>query len=119
MPKSLPLLDDPAPICCAPLGEAPTVSDADALGLALRLKALGDPARIQLVSLLLAEPERGRCTRDLAPAVGLTEPTVSHHLRQLLDVGVVTKERRGMSVYYRPCPESVRAIARGLDITCC
>ena len=85
----------------------------------LQRLVLGDPARIQLVSLLLAEPELGRCTRDLAPALGLSEPTVSHHLRQLLDVGVVTKERRGMSVYYRPCPESVRAIARVLDITCC
>lgn len=119
MPKSLPILADPAPICCAPLGDTPMVSDEDALGLALRLKALGDPVRIQLVSLLLTGPELGRCTRDLAPAVGLSEPTVSHHLRQLLDVGVVTKRRHGMNVYYRPCAESVRAIARVLDITCC
>jgi DNA-binding transcriptional ArsR family regulator len=55
----------------------------------------------------------------LAPAVNLSEPTVSHHLKQLLDVGLVSKERRGMNVYYRLEPEAVRAIARVIDVECC
>ncbi len=118
MPKPLPLLEDTSPICCAPLSaSAGMIAAEDALGLARRLKALGDPTRIQLVSMLLSQPGLEACTCDLAPAVGLSEPTVSHHLKQLLDVGLVSKERRGMNVYYRVIPEAVSAIARVLTLT--
>ncbi len=95
------------------------IAAPDALGLARRLKALSDPTRIQLVSLLLTRPDRQACTCELAPAVGLSEPTVSHHLKQLFDAGLVTKERCGANVYYRLVPESVKAIARVLDVDCC
>lgn len=119
MPKSLPLIEDASPLCCAPLTPAQTVSAGDALGIALRLKALADPTRIQLVSLLLSRPERGACTCELAPAVDLSEPTISHHLKQLLDAGLVTKQRVGANVYYRLVPESLKAVARVLDVDCC
>ena len=120
MPKTLPLLEDSSPICCAPLGATPEmVSTDDAIALALRLKALADPKRLQLVSMLLCRPEQEACTCDLAPGLGLSEPTVSHHLKQLFDAGLVTKQRRGMNVHYRLVPESVRAIARVLDVGCC
>ena len=120
MPKTLPVLQDTSPICCAPLGAGPAAVTADdALALALRLKALADPVRIQLVSFLAGQPDREACTCDLAPAVGLTEGTVSHHLKQLHGAGLVTKDRRGMNVYYRLVPDSVSAIARVLDVTCC
>lgn len=119
MPKSLPLLTDTSPICCAPLTSTQMVSAADALALAQRLKALGDPTRVQLVSLLMTRPSQEACTCELAPAVKLSEPTVSHHLKQLLDAGLVTKERRGLNVYYRVVPESVKAIARVLNVDCC
>ncbi len=69
--------------------------------------------------MMLSRPELEACTCDLAPAVGLSEPTVSHHLKQLLEVGVVSKERRGMNVYYRLVPASVTAIAKVLDLDCC
>ncbi len=95
------------------------VSAPDALALAQRLKALGDPSRVQLVSLLMTEPRQEACTCELAPVLGLSEPTVSHHLKQLLDAGLVKKERRGLNVYYRLVPESVKAIARVLDLDCC
>lgn len=95
------------------------VSAPDALALAQRLKALGDPSRVQLVSLLMTEPRQEACTCELAPVLGLSEPTVSHHLKQLLDAGLVKKERRGLNVYYRLVPQSVKAIARVLDLDCC
>jgi ArsR family transcriptional regulator len=119
MPKTLPVLEDTSPICCSPLAPESVISADDALGLAQRLKALADPTRIQLVSMLLGQPRQEACTCDLAPVVGLSEPTVSHHLKQLLAVGLVDKERRGMNVYYRLQQESLKAVARVLDIDCC
>ena len=115
MPKTLPLLADTGPICCAPLGsETAMVYYDEAVALAVRLKALADPVRVQLVSFLLACEGLEACTCDLAPAVGLSEPTVSHHLKQLHAAGIVDKERRGMNVFYRLLPESVSAVGRML-----
>ncbi len=120
MPKTLPLLEDTSPLCCAPLAAGTQmVSDEDAFALARRLKALGDPVRVQLISILVSQSDGEACTCELAPAVKLSEPTVSHHLKQLLEAGLVTKERRGMNVYYSLVPESLTAIARVLDLNCC
>lgn len=120
MPKPLPVLDDNSPICCAPLDdEAGMITHADAVALARRLKALADPTRIQLVSLMLGRPDHEACTCDLAPVVKLSEPTVSHHLKQLYDAGLVTKERRGMNVYYRVVPQAVKAVGDVLTLDCC
>ncbi len=118
MPKALPVLDLTAPVCCASL--AAGVLDADdALAIALRLKALADPVRVQLMSMLLAQPETGVCTCDLAPAVHLSEATVSHHLKQLRDAGLVAGTRKGTNVFYRPVPESLGALCRVIDPRCC
>jgi ArsR family transcriptional regulator len=117
MPKALPVIDTTAPICCSPVAAAPMGADA-ALEVAVRLKALADPVRIQLMSLLLASGDV--CTCDLAPAVQLTEATVSHHLSVLKKAGLVTEgERRGMNVYYRARRESLGALIRVLDPDCC
>lgn len=116
MPKPLPILDDKAPLCCAPLGTAVGLTEADALALALRLKALADPTRLRLLAHILDQTEQEACTCDLAPHVGLTDATVSHHLKKLETAGLVAKERRGMSVYYRVLPEAVRAIATALHL---
>jgi DNA-binding transcriptional ArsR family regulator len=117
MPKALPVLDTTAPICCAPVAAAP-MDDAAALEVALRLKALADPVRIRLMSLLLATEEV--CTCELAPAVGLTEGTVSHHLSVLKRAGLVGEgERRGMNVYYRAQREALAALCGVLDPACC
>jgi DNA-binding transcriptional ArsR family regulator len=118
MPKTLPLLDTTAPVCCAPLA-AGVMSPEDALAVAVRLKALADPVRVQLVSMLLADPETGVCTCDLAPAVGLTEATVSHHLKVLRDAGAVEGTRKGTNVYYRANRDALGALVRVLDPTCC
>jgi DNA-binding transcriptional ArsR family regulator len=93
--------------------------DADAaLEVAVRLRALADPVRIRLLSLLLASD--AVCTCDLAAAVGLTEATVSHHLSVLKKAGLITEgERRGRNVYYRARRESLGALIRVLDPDCC
>lgn len=84
--------------------------------LAAQLKALADPVRLRLVANLLSEPARELCTCDLAPLVGLSEPTVSHHLKRLAEAGLVTKERRGVNVYYRAVPATIEAIGRQLHV---
>ena len=117
MPKTLPLLDVRSTLCCSPLA-AGVMDPATALGVALRLKALADPVRIQLMSLILASDE-GCCTCDLAPAVGVTEATVSHHLKQLREAGLVEGTRDGMNVYYRPLRDNLAALCQTIDPSCC
>jgi DNA-binding transcriptional ArsR family regulator len=119
MPKSLPLLVDTSPICCEPLATQPAMTADDAVALAVRLKAIADPTRLQLVASLLGAPDWEACTCDLAPVVGLSEATVSHHLRKLLEAGLCTKRRDGMNVRYRLVPEALYAISRMLDPHCC
>jgi ArsR family transcriptional regulator len=117
MPKALPVIDVSAPICCAPISAAPMDEDA-ALELALRLKALADPARIRLMSILLTARGGEVCTCDLASAVGLSDGTVSHHLGQLKKAGLATSQRRGMNVYYRAHVAALEAL-RGVLVSCC
>ncbi|HEV7207964.1 MAG TPA: Rv2640c family ArsR-like transcriptional regulator [Mycobacteriales bacterium] len=118
MPKALPLLDTTEPVCCAPLAVG-VLADEDALAVALRLKALADPVRVQLMSMLFAAGEHGVCTCELAPALRLSEATVSHHLRQLREAGLVEGTRKGTNVFYRPQPDALCALVRVLDPTCC
>lgn len=117
MPKALPVLDVTSQICCAPVGAGAMDSGA-ALEVALRLKALADPTRVRLMSLLLSADEGEACGCDLAPAVGVTDATVSHHLGQLFKAGLVTRERRGMNVFYRPDREALSALTRIIDPDC-
>ena len=116
VPKTLPLVDMSAPVCCAPVAAGP-IDDAAALEVALRLKALADPARVKLMSLLFSAGEE--CSGDLAVAVDLSESTVSHHLGQLRRAGLVDSERRGMNVYHRPRRDALDALCRVLDPACC
>ncbi|ETA06171.1 MULTISPECIES: Rv2640c family ArsR-like transcriptional regulator [Gordonia] len=118
MPKTLPVIDMTDPICCAPVSASP-LDDAAALEIALRLKALADPVRIKLMSILLTDAAGEVCTCDLATAVGLSEPTVSHHLGQLKKAGMVLPQRRGMNVYYRAHADALQALRQVLDPTCC
>lgn len=117
MPKALPILDLTEPVCCRPLAAAP-LDDAAALQIALRLKALADPVRIRLMSILLTAADGEVCTCDLAAAVGLAESTTSHHLSQLKKAGMVTAQRRGMNVFYEANRGALDAL-RGTLVTCC
>lgn len=114
MAKPLPVIQPPAADCCAPLTEAP-LSPEQADVLARRLKALADPARLRLVSLLLAAPGREACTCDLVEPLGLSQPTVSHHLRTLAQAGIVSGERRGVWTYYRVSTDAITALVSLID----
>lgn len=118
MPKALPTVDISAPVCCSPVAAGPVDDDA-ALQIALRLKALADPVRVKLVSLLFSSTDGDVCSCDLAAAVQLSESTVSHHLTQLRRAGLVESERRGMNVYHRPQRDALVALCRVLDPNCC
>lgn len=117
MPKTLPVVDISAPICCPPLA-AGAMDQAAALELALRLKALADPARIQLISILMAARPGDISTGVLADTIGLSSATVSHHLSQLRKAGLVSSERRGINVCYRVESDSLEAL-RAVLATCC
>ena len=115
MPNLLPTLDALAG-CCAPLAEAP-LSEDDANVLAGRLKAVAEPARLRLVSLVLASPGQEACICDLTPPLGLTQPTVSHHMKVLVDAGLLTREKRGRWAYFRAVPHAFASLAQALQPT--
>jgi ArsR family transcriptional regulator len=118
MPKTLPVVDMSAPVCCSPVAAGP-VDDEAALAIALRLKALADPVRVKLVSLLFSSDAGELCSSDLASAVELGESTVSHHLSQLRRAGLVESERRGMNVYHRPRRDALVALCIVLVAVLC
>jgi len=101
-------------LCCPPQGEGEALTPETIQSLATRLKAIADPVRLQLLTYLLSQQDLESCTCILAPIVNLSEPTVSHHLKKLEASGFLTKERRGMSVYYRVVPETIHCIASAL-----
>ena len=82
-------------------------------------KALADPARVKLMSLLLTTPAGEENGNELSRAVGLTESTVSHHLSQLRKAGLVESDRRGMNVYHRARRDALEALCIVLDPNCC
>lgn len=118
MPKALPVIDTTAPVCCAPVAAGP-MSDDDALHIALRLKALADPARVKIVSYLFSSAAGEQTSGELAAVLKLTESTMSHHLTQLRKAGLVSSERRGMNVFHRIRPEALQALCAALDPDCC
>ena len=97
--KTLPILGTELPAaCCTPL-DAPSLSDAEAAAAAAMFKALADPARVRIVNTLATAGE-GVCVCDLTPHLGLSQPTVSHHLRKLAEVGLLRREQRGTWAFY-------------------
>jgi len=107
MRKRIAQLED----CCSPLGPSP-LSDEEADRMASALRVLADSVRLQIVSLLAGAQEA--CVCDLTPAVGVSQPTVSHHLRVLAEAGLVEREQRGRWAYYRLRPEPLRLVADAL-----
>nr|WP_245530284.1 metalloregulator ArsR/SmtB family transcription factor [Cellulomonas flavigena] len=101
--------------CCAPLTRA-AADPETARELARTFKALGDPARVQLLSLVAAHQDGEACVCDLTGPVGLAQPTVSHHLKVLVDAGLLTREQRGRWAYYSLAPGSLDHVAHGLRL---
>ena len=92
--------------CCAPLAREP-LPQAGAEELAPLFKALADPMRLRLLSLIACHDGGESCVCDLLDAFDMTAPSVSYHLKVLREAGLVTSERRGTWVYYRAVPEAM------------
>ncbi|MGU3357371.1 MULTISPECIES: ArsR/SmtB family transcription factor [Microbacterium] len=114
MTAQLPLLPPAeSESCCAPVTGA-VISLEDAERTARTFKALGDPTRVRLLSLIAASADGEACVCDLTEPVGLSQPTVSHHMKQLVDAGLVTREQRGRWAYYRVITDALDAASRAL-----
>jgi ArsR family transcriptional regulator len=102
--------------CCTPLGSEP-LSAAQAADLAHVLKALADPTRLRLVSMVAAHQNGEACVCELTDPVGLTQPTISHHLKILVDAGIFTRTQRGKWAYYAIAPTRLNALATALTVS--
>ena len=100
--KTIAKMTGPA-LCCAPLAAAP-LDEGDAAELARAFAALGDPARLRILSLLASATAGEVCVCDLVDPVGRSQPTVSHHLKVLSDAGLIEGDKRGRWVWYRVVP---------------
>jgi len=103
----LPLLADK---CCTTLVREPLTA-SQAADLAHILKALADPTRLRIVSMVAAHEAGEACVCDLTDPVGLTQPTISHHLKVLVDAGIFTRDKRGKWAYYALVPSALDALA--------
>jgi ArsR family transcriptional regulator len=106
-------------VCCAPLA-APRLSEDEALATAELFKALGDPARVRIVNMLATSAEPV-CVCEFVEPLGLSQPTVSHHLKRLVDVGLLEREQRGKWAYFSLRREAVTTLAAVADMkgACC
>ncbi|HEV3356404.1 MAG TPA: metalloregulator ArsR/SmtB family transcription factor [Pseudonocardiaceae bacterium] len=109
MPKQLPVIETSS-LCCSPLMRQPLTEDQSA-DLAHVFKALGDPVRLRLLSLIASHAGGEACVCDLTDAFDLTGPTISHHLKVLREAGIVDGERRGTWVYYRVQPAVLQKLS--------
>ena len=108
----------PAPVdataeCCAPAAREALAADG-AEKLAKTLKAIADPARLRLISMVAAHDDAEACVCDLTEPLGLSQPTVSHHLKVLVDAGILSRDKRGTWAYYRLVPGALDALAHSV-----
>ncbi len=101
--------------CCTPLTGAMDVEQAEAL--ARVLKAIAEPTRLRLLSLVAAHEDGEACVCELTEPVGLSQPTVSHHLKVLVDAGLLSRDKRGVWAYYALVPSALDAVAGLLSNT--
>ncbi|WP_413602753.1 metalloregulator ArsR/SmtB family transcription factor [Curtobacterium sp. Curtsp57] len=96
--------------CCAPLASAP-LDAAGAESLARTLKAIADPARLRIISIVAAHGGTETCACDLQEPLGLSQPTVSHHTKVLVEAGILSREKRGTWAYYSLVPGALDTVA--------
>src|SRR3954454_18974956 len=117
MALHLPVIQpDDLDACCSPVTSG-IVGDDAAETLARAFKALGDPTRVKLLSMMAAAPDGEACICDMTEPVGLSQPTVSHHMRLLVEAGLATRDQRGRSAYYRVVPDALASLAGALTPT--
>ena len=114
MPTALSLTEDLA-TCCSPVAEG--LDQAAAERLATVLKALAEPTRLRLLSLVAAQSDGEACICHLTAPVALSQPTVSHHMKVLVDAGLLEREQRGKWAYYRLVPGALDNVAAALSGT--
>jgi ArsR family transcriptional regulator, arsenate/arsenite/antimonite-responsive transcriptional repressor len=100
--------------CCTPLLHEPLIA-SQAADLARTLKALADPTRLRLVSMVAAHDGGEACVCELTEPLGLTQPTISHHLKILVDAGIFTRDKRGVWAYYALVPSALEALSAVLS----
>jgi ArsR family transcriptional regulator, arsenate/arsenite/antimonite-responsive transcriptional repressor len=100
--------------CCAPLG-APSLSDDQAEATARLFKALADPHRVKIINLLATSSDPV-CVCEFTTPLGLSQPTVSHHLKKLVAAGLLEREQRGTWAYYSLAPDALDGLAAALDL---
>ena len=110
---ALPVIDE---VCCTPLLREP-ITASQAADLAHKLKALADPTRLRLVSMVAAHEGGEACVCDLTEPLGLTQPTISHHLKILVQAGIFTRDKRGVWAYYALVPSAMDALSAVLSTT--
>ena len=110
--RTLPLADE----CCTPLVREP-ITASQAADLARILKALADPIRLQLVSMVAAHENSEACVCELTEPLGLSQPTISHHLKILVDAGIFTRDKRSIWNYYTLVPSALDALSSILATT--
>jgi ArsR family transcriptional regulator, arsenate/arsenite/antimonite-responsive transcriptional repressor len=103
-----------AATCCAPLG-APSLSDDEAAATARLFKALADPHRVKIVNLLATSPDPV-CVCEFTGPLGLSQPTVSHHLKKLVQAGLLHREQRGTWAYYSLNHETLGRLADTVEV---
>jgi ArsR family transcriptional regulator len=113
MPRSIAPLGSDLRACCSPVAGG-ALDPETAARLAHVFKALADPTRVRLVSILAAHPGGEACVCHLTDPVGLSQPTVSHHLKRLVDAGLLAREQRGRWSYYRIVDGALSALADAL-----
>lgn len=116
MTTALPVLNSDVAACCSPVTGG-TLSSEAAEHLARMFKALGDPTRVRLLSLIAAQPGAEACICDLTDPVGLSQPTVSHHMKQLVDAGLVTREQRGKWAFFTVVDSTLNTLSDALRTT--
>ncbi len=100
--------------CCAPLvGEVMSLESATAI--AAKFKAIGEPTRLRLLALIASAEGQEACVCDLTEPVGLSQPTVSHHLKTLVDAGLLTRSKRGTWSFYAIVPAALADLAQLLQ----
>lgn len=107
-------MSNPLPLLISSAATHQALSAAEAVELAAAFKALGDPVRLRLLSLIAAHEGGEACVCDISGAFALSGPTISHHLKVLRQAGLVSSERRGTWVYYRVQPEVIGLLANVL-----
>lgn len=103
--------------CCVPSRGQESLLASEAEALALRFKALADPNRLRILSIVSTSTDAETCVCDLSEPLGLGQPTVSHHLKILVEAGLLNREKRGVWAYYSLVPGALDAIAATLTPT--